>query len=120
MSITLYHNPHCSKSRKTLEILESQGVSPTIVEYLVTPPDAATLQRLAKLLDVPLADLLRQGEAAFKDAGNAVPLDDDQALAAWLHDNPGVLQRPIAVNEEQNRAVVGRPPENVLGLLRRD
>lgn len=120
MSITIYHNPRCSKSRKTLEILESQGISPTIVEYLVTPPDADTLLRLAKLLDVPLADLLRRGEGAFKDAGDSVPLDDDQALAPWLHDNPGVLQRPIVVDEANDRAVMGRPPENVLSLLNRD
>ena len=119
MSITIYHNPRCSKSRKTLEILETQGISPTIVEYLSTPPDADTLLRLASLLGLRLADLLRRGEDAFKNADN-VPMEDDHALAAWLHDNPVVLERPIVVDENKNRAVVGRPPENVLTLLQND
>lgn len=120
MSITIYHNPRCSKSRKTLEIIESQGISPTIVEYLASPPDPDTLLRLARLLNVPLTELLRRGEAAFKNAGDEVPLDDDQALAAWLHQNPIVLERPIVVDEERDRAVLGRPPENVMDLLRQE
>ena len=117
MRITIYHHPGCSKSRKTLELIESRGVTPEIVEYLATPPDASTLLRLARQLDMPLADLLRRGEPAFRDAGDAVPLDDQAALAEWLHANPQVLQRPIVVDEEHDRAVIGRPPENVLSLL---
>lgn len=117
MSITIYHNPRCSKSRKTLELIESRGISPEIVEYLSTPPDAATLLRVAGLLELPLTALLRRGESEFKDAGDAVPLDDEQALADWLHANPRVLERPIVVDEEHSRAIVGRPPENVLRLL---
>lgn len=118
MSITIYHNPRCSKSRKTLELIESQGITPTIVEYIASPPDADTLLCLANLLGIPIADLLRRGEDAFRDAGDAVPLDDEQALAAWIHDNPRVLQRPIVVDAENGRAVLGRPPENVLDLLK--
>jgi len=117
MSITIYHNPRCSKSRKTLELIESAGFSPTIVEYLAAPPDAATLLRISALLEIPLADLLRRGESEFTDAGDTVPLDDNEALAAWIAANPKVLERPIVVDEEQGRAVVGRPPENVLSLL---
>jgi arsenate reductase len=117
MSITIYHNPRCSKSRKTLELIESKGVSPNIVEYLAVPPDADTLLRIAALLDVPLADLLRRNESEFTGSGGDVPLDDEKALAAWIHDNPNVLERPIVVDEEQDRAIVGRPPENVLSLL---
>lgn len=120
MTITIYHNPGCSKSRKTLELLESNGISPTIIEYLLTPPDRDTLLRLASLLGVSLADLLRRGEDVFKVAADCVPLDDEIALADWLHDNPRVLERPIVVDEDQNRAVVGRPPENVLNLLHND
>lgn len=119
-SITIYHNPKCSKSRKTLEILESSGVSPTIVEYLVNPPNVETLLRLASLLNMPVADLLRRGEDEFRNAGETVPLGDEQALAAWLHENPRVLQRPIVVNENADCAVIGRPPENVLSILHRD
>jgi arsenate reductase len=119
MSIKIYHNPRCSKSRKTLELIQSHGISPEIVEYLATPPDADTLLRISHQLGIPLAALLRRGEPEFKDAGDAVPLDDEQALARWIHDNPRVLQRPIVVDEKTGRAAVGRPPENVLALLDR-
>lgn len=117
MHITIYHNPRCSKSRKTLELIESRGISPEIVEYLEAPPDPGTLVRIAKLVGKPLAELLRRGEAEFKEAGDAVPLDDEAALAAWIHANPRTLERPIVVDEQNDRAVVGRPPENVLDLL---
>jgi len=117
MSLTIYHNPRCSKSRKTLEIIESHGISPTIVEYLVTPPDAETLLHAAKLIGVPLADLLRRGEEDFRNAGDSIPLTDAKALASWLRDHPKVLERPIVVDAAGQRAVVGRPPENVLALL---
>jgi len=119
MNITIYHNPGCSKSRKTLEILESLGLKPRIVEYLEYPPAADTLLGLAKMLELPLADLLRTAEADFAESPEPVPVDDSQALSIWLHAHPRVLQRPIVVNEDQNRAVVGRPPENVLELLQK-
>lgn len=117
MSLTIYHNPRCSKSRKTLEIIESHGISPTIVEYLRTPPDAETLLHAAKLIGVPLTELLRRGEEEFRNAGDSIPLTDSKALASWLQDHPKVLERPIVVDEAGQRAVVGRPPENVLALL---
>ena len=117
MSLTIYHNPRCSKSRKTLEIIESRGVSPTIVAYLETPPDAETLLRIAGQLGQPLASLLRRGEEAFKEAGDGVPLHDEAQLADWLHRHPRVIERPIVVDESTGRAVVGRPPENVLDLI---
>jgi arsenate reductase (glutaredoxin) len=118
MNITIYHNPSCSKSRKTLELISSQGITPTIVEYLANPPMADTLLGIAKLLGIPIAGLLRRNEDAFRDAGDAVPLEDDQALAAWIHDNPLVLQRPIVVDVANGRAVLGRPPEKVFELLK--
>ena len=117
MNITIYHNPRCSKSRKTLELIESQGIEPEIVEYLAEPPDAQTLLLLATALNMPLTELLRKSEDDFKIAAKSVPLDDDAALAAWLHKHPKVLQRPIVVNEDENRAVVGRPPENVFAVI---
>ena len=117
MSLTIYHNPRCSKSRKILELIEDGGVTPTIVEYLREPPEAATLMRMAELLGVPLAALLRRGEDEFRNAGESVPLQDEEALAAWLHEHPQVLERPIVVDEPRARAVIGRPPENVLTLL---
>lgn len=119
MNITIYHNPGCSKSRKTLELIQAEGIEPRIVEYLTQPPDAQTLLRLAETLKVPLADLLRKSGDDFKAAADTVPLDDDAALAAWLHDHPGVLQRPIVVDEDGQRAVVGRPPETVFEIIQK-
>ena len=117
MSITIYHNPRCSKSRKTLEILQQSGVTPTIVQYLETPPSAEMTLRHAHLIGVPVRDLLRRGEAEFKEATDLPDLDDDAALAAWLEDHPRVIERPIVVDESAGRAVMGRPPENVLELI---
>ena len=117
MSITIYHNPRCSKSRKSLEILESAGVSPTVVEYLKTPPSAALTQQLAASLGIPVREMLRRGEAEFKEAADLPDLDDDAALAAWLEDHPRVIERPIVIDEGSGRAVIGRPPESVLRLL---
>jgi arsenate reductase len=117
MSITIYHNPRCSKSRKTLELLEQSGITPTIVEYLNTPPAAETTLRHARLIGVRVADLLRRGEEEFKQANDLPNLDDDAALAKWLEAHPKVIERPIVVDEANDRAVVGRPPENVMGLV---
>ena len=117
MSIVIYHNPRCSKSRKTLELIREGGVEPEIVEYLQEVPDAAQLKELAGLLDVPLADLLRKSEAEFVEAPDLPALSDDDALANWLRQHPIVLQRPIVVDRSTGRAVVGRPPENVSELL---
>ena len=117
MRITIYHNPRCSKSRATLDLIESKGITPTVVRYLEAPPDAATLLRVARLVGVPLGDLVRHGEEEFRNAKDAVPLDDEAALAEWIHEHPSVLQRPIVVDEDGQRAVVGRPPENVNNLL---
>ena len=117
MSLTIYHNPRCSKSRKTLELIESRGIQPTIVEYLSSPPDAATLLDIAGRLGVPLTDLLRRGETEFKEAGESVPLDDENQLANWIASHPKVLQRPVVVDSDSGKAIVGRPPENVFELI---
>ena len=119
MSITIYHNPRCSKSRKTLEILENAGVTPTVVQYLKTPPDAALTQALAGSLGIAVKDLLRRGEAEFREATDLPDLDDDAALAVWLERHPKVIERPIVRDEASGNAVIGRPPENVLELLQR-
>lgn len=113
--ITLYHNPRCSKSRAALELLESRGAAPSVVRYLETPPDAATLRRLLKQLGLPARELLRKGEDEYRDLG----LDDSSLTEAQLIDamvrHPLLIERPIAISG--NRAVVGRPPERVLELL---
>lgn len=117
--LVMYHNPRCSKSRKTLELLRESGSDLEIVEYLQATPDANRIARLATLLDVSVADLLRKGEDEFKNANDLPDLDDDAALAAWIAQHPKTLERPIVVDDEQERAVIGRPPENVLALLQK-
>jgi arsenate reductase len=119
MSITIYHNPRCSKSRKTLEILVDAGAAPTIVEYLKTPPSAATTLELAASLGMGVKDLLRRGETEFKEASDLPDLDDNSALATWLEAHPKVIERPIVVDENTGKAVIGRPPENVRELIGR-
>ena len=117
MSLTIYHNPRCSKSRKTLEIIQDAGVTPTIIEYLSEAPAADRILHLASLLKMPVQKLLRRNEAEFKEASDLPDLNDDAALASWVARNPQMLERPIVVDDEANRAVVGRPPENVRDLL---
>ena len=112
---TIYHNPRCSKSRQTLALLQDHDVQPNIVEYLVNPPDAATLQQLLSMLGLAPRQLMRTKESAYQEA----ELDDaslsDEALVAAMIDNPILIERPIVV--KGNQAIIGRPPENVLELL---
>ena len=117
MALTIYHNPRCSKSRKTLEIIRDAGVEPHIVLYLEETPSADRIVAVAGKLDMKDSDLLRRGESEFKEAVDLPDLDDDAALAAWLEKHPKVLERPIVVDENSGSAVVGRPPENVAALL---
>jgi arsenate reductase len=117
MAVTIYHHPRCSKSRKTLEILLESGAAHEVVLYLQEPPDARRIVQIAALLGTPVAGLLRRGESAFKDADDLPDLEDDEALAAWLHENPIVIERPIVVDAAAGKAVIGRPPENVLQLI---
>lgn len=112
---TIYHNPRCSKSRQTLALLEEHGIQPRIVDYLNTPPDADTLRTLLTRLGFERAhDLLRRKEAEYKAAGLSTDSDDDAVIAALVA-HPKLLERPIVV--KGHRAVLGRPPENVLELL---
>ncbi|PWC85736.1 arsenate reductase [Azospirillum sp. TSH100] len=110
--VTIYHNPRCSKSRETLELLRSRGVEPTVIEYLKTPPSTAELSVLLAKLGKGPRDITRAKEAA--EAG--LPKDlDGEALVAALSANPAAIERPIVVKGD--RARVGRPPESVLDLL---
>ena len=115
MKAIIYHNPRCSKSRETLALLREHGVEPTVIEYLRSPPDTATLQDLLRQLGRPARDLLRRGEAAFGELDLAARLDDEAALIAALVAHPVLLERPVVVIGE--RAAIGRPPEAVLTLL---
>ena len=113
MAVVIYHNPRCNKSRQTLALLEARGIAPRVVEYLKTPPDAAELKRLLRLLDLTPRQLLRKKEAA--EAGlDKAGLSDAQLIAGMVK-HPIVIERPIVVNGE--RAALGRPPEAVLKIL---
>tara|TARA_R110002072_G_scaffold19040_23_gene70609 strand:- start:599 stop:964 length:366 start_codon:yes stop_codon:yes gene_type:complete len=114
-SLTIYHNPRCSKSRQTLQLLRDRGLEPTIVEYLKTAPDAATLARLLAMLGVPARDLLRKGEALYKELNLADDRLSQDALIAAMVANPILIERPIVV--ANGKAALGRPPEKVLEIL---
>lgn len=113
--IVLYHNPRCSKSRAALELLQSRELAVSVVPYLETPPDAATLRALLAKLGLEARQLLRTGEDAYSELNLADPALDDAALIAAMAAHPKLIERPIAVRGE--RAVVGRPPERVLEIL---
>ena len=113
MPLTIYHNPRCTKSRQTLELLESKGLKPTVVEYLKTPPSAAELTRIVKLLGVPASAILRKVEA--KEAGIDPSALSEKDLIAAMVKHPAAIERPIVVTA--TKAAIGRPPENVLSIL---
>ena len=113
MSVTIYHNPKCSKSRQTLALLQEQGIEPRIVEYLDTPPTAAELDAIVNMLGIEPQALLRKREAKEADL-EPEGMTRKQLIAAMVK-NPRVIERPIVVNGK--RAALGRPPESVLEIL---
>ncbi|MGO4549721.1 arsenate reductase (glutaredoxin) [Lysobacter sp. 2RAF19] len=110
-----FHNPRCSKSRGALALLAEHGVEPDVVAYLDTPPSKAELRAIVRKLGLPARALLRTGEDAYKDLGLADPSLDEAALIDAMHAHPILIERPIFVRGD--RAVIGRPIENVLQLL---
>ncbi len=116
MNVTIYHNPRCSKSRQTLALLEERGLEPTIVEYLKNPPDAPTLKKVLRALNLRPRDLLRKGESAYGELGLEDESLDDAALIDAMVENPVLIERPIVVVDDK-RAAIGRPPDNVLDIL---
>ena len=116
MSIpTIYHNPRCSKSRQTLELITENGHEPEVIEYLKTPPDAKTIKNLLKQLGITPRELIRTKEAVFDELKlGGVELTDEQLINAMV-ENPILIERPIVVRG--NKARMGRPPEQVLEIL---
>jgi arsenate reductase len=115
MTVTIYHNPHCSKSRQTLALLQERDLAVEVVEYLKTPPDAGTLDALLQCLGREPRELMRKGEAEYRDLGLDDPSLDRAALIAAMAANPILIERPIVVNGA--RATLGRPPAAVLEIL---
>lgn len=114
-SVTIYHNPRCSKSRQTLELVRAQGVEPSVVEYLKTPLSAAKVKTLIAAVGGHAHDLLRPKEAAYKEHGLS-KTSSAKTIAEAIAASPILLERPIVVVDK--RAAIGRPPENVLPLLK--
>ncbi len=112
---TIYHNPRCSKSRQTLDLLKSNQVDAEIVEYLKTPPTAAELKDILSMLGLKPRDLMRKKEAEYKALGlSDETLTDDELIQAMV-EHPRLIERPIVITG--NKAALGRPPEQVLDIL---
>lgn len=112
---TIYHNPRCSKSRQTLELLKERNIDPDIVLYLEDPPDKSTLSEIIQMLGISARELIRKSEDAYKEMNLAdKSLSDDELIEAMLK-TPELIERPIVVRN--GRAVLGRPPEQVLEII---
>jgi len=115
MSVTMYHNPRCGKSRQALKLLQEHGVEPRIIEYLKTPPDAKTLKTILKKLGMEFRALMRRKEAPYKEQNLADEALGTDALIGSMVENPILIERPIVL--ANGKAALGRPPENVLEIL---
>jgi arsenate reductase len=116
MDMRLFHNPNCSKSRGALALLRERGIEPSVVAYLDEAPSVEELRHLVAMLGTGARALLRTGEPEYTALGLADPLLDDDTLLAAMHAHPRLIERPVFVHD--GRAVIGRPPERVLELLR--
>lgn len=116
MDAKIYHNPKCSKSRATLEILKENNIEPTIIEYLKTPPTVGELKSILDKLHQKPTDIIRFNESIAKELN--LNLKDDRDETEWLNimvSNPKLIERPIVVTDK--KAAIGRPPESVLKIF---
>ena len=113
MKVTIWHNPRCSKSRQTLQLLNDRGIEPEIVDYQKSPPDADEIKRVLALLSCKASDIIREGEKIYKEQ-NLANASESELLAA-MGENPILIERRIV--EANGKAALGRPPENVLAIL---
>jgi len=115
MPITIYHNPKCSKSRETLELLVKQGIKPVVNEYLKIPPTAEKIKEILKKLGYAPRDLMRRKEAPYTEYNLDNPSLSDDNLIEFMIKHPVLIERPIVLANE--KAAIGRPPEQVLEIL---
>lgn len=113
--LTIYHNPRCSKSRQTLDLIKAKGAEPHVIFYLQTPPTTSELTDILGKLGLTAADLLRKNEAEYKAHFSAAAQMDEAELVSLMVRYPKVIERPIVVSED--KAVIGRPPEAVVSLF---
>jgi arsenate reductase len=111
----IFHNPRCSKSRKTLEIIQQQGIEPEIIKYLEQPPSIDELTMVLSLLQLQPRELMRKNEAEYKDNNMADESLSSAELIQLMHQFPKVIERPVVINN--GKAVIGRPPESVLDII---
>lgn len=110
----IYHNPRCSKSRQTLQLIEEKGVAPEVVLYLENIPTKSDLKSVLKKLNIPAEKLIRKGEKDYKENFKGKDLSEDEWIDVMIK-FPKLIERPIVIEGE--KAVIGRPPENVLEIL---
>ena len=115
MNVTNYHNPRCSKSRETLELIRASGIEPVVIEYLKTPPSREELREIARRMGAPLRSVLRQKGTPYDELGLGDPALSDDALLDAIAVHPVLIERPIVVTPK--RALLCRPPERVRELL---
>jgi arsenate reductase len=115
MTIRIFHNPRCSKSRATLALLQERGLEPEITLYLESPPDADELQSILQMLGLTARELMRKGEAEFREQGLADESLTESELIAAMVASPRLIERPIVL--ANGRAAIGRPPDAVLNIL---
>lgn len=115
MTVTIYHNPRCSKSRETLKLLQEQHIEPEIIEYLKTPLTTEQLSTLCKQLGLSARELMRKKEQEYKEQQLADESLSEQQLLEAMVNYPKLMERPIVVANSQAR--IGRPPESVLAIL---
>ncbi|MBF0381140.1 MAG: arsenate reductase (glutaredoxin) [Magnetococcales bacterium] len=115
MSVTIYHNPRCSKSRQGLKLLQENGVEPNVVEYLKTPPDAKTLADILDKLGMEPRDLMRKKEAEYKANGLQDESLSKKELIEAMVKFPKLIERPVVVSG--GKVAIGRPPENILNII---
>lgn len=115
MSIEIYHNPRCTKSRQTLELLEKKGINAKVRLYLEKPPSQMELKEVLKKLDLSATQLLRTKETIYKDLVAKSGKPDNATAIKWMVENPKLIERPIVI--KGSKAKIGRPPEQVLEIL---
>ena len=115
MTLEIYHNPRCSKSRQTLALLTERGETPAIVEYLKQAPSAEDIKNIAKMLGIEsVREMMRTGESIYKELNLKNVTDEDRLIRAMV-ENPKLIERPIVIKD--GKAAIGRPPESVLALF---
>ena len=115
MPVTILHNPRCSKSRQSLELLNKHGVDIKVIQYLKNPPTPSEIKSILKKLNLSPSEILRTGESRFKELAISLEEISDDELIALMIENPILIERPIIFDHQ--KAVIGRPPENTVDML---